>query len=70
MVIGETDKLLIKGDVDNSGALDANDAVALINRILGKENIEDFAYDVNGDGKVDIRDLARLKVELSNIAKS
>ncbi len=62
-------KEAVEGDVDGSGTLDANDVTALINRILNKESNENFAYDINGDGKVDIRDLARLKVKLANIAK-
>lgn len=55
------------GDVNGDGIINANDITNLINRILGKENYPLYDYDVNDDGKVDIRDLVNLKIKLSKI---
>lgn len=52
----------ILGDVDNSGVVNINDAVCIINYILHKENvifIEDVA-DVDGSGTININDVVVL----------
>ena len=59
-------KLTVKsftlGDVDNSGAVNINDVVCIINHILNKTNgvfIEDAA-DVDGNGTININDVVTL----------
>jgi hypothetical protein len=56
----------IKGDLDRSGRVDIVDAYALAVRLRSGQKL-DLTYDVNGDGKVDERDveeLARRSVSL------
>lgn len=69
VVIGETDKLAVDGDVNGDGTLDADDTAALRMRILGKENNESFTYDVNGDDNIDVLDLVIQKLKLGESAK-
>ena len=64
VVIGETDRLLVDGDVNGDGNLDADDIFALRIRLLDKENNESFTYDVNGDDVVDVCDLVSLALKL------
>ncbi|MBE6727638.1 MAG: hypothetical protein E7562_03210 [Ruminococcaceae bacterium] len=59
------------GDVDASGEVDANDATTLRNIILGNTAITElsaYTADTNGDGKVNVKDLVRLKKYFANIS--
>lgn len=50
------------GDIDGNEAVNALDAVKLRKWLVGAQFCEDeFAVDVNEDGRVDIRDMVRLK---------
>ena len=69
VVIGETDRLLVDGDVNGDGNLDADDIFALRIRLLDKENNESFTYDVNGDDVVDVCDLVSLALKLGTPAE-
>ena len=48
------------GDVDNSGAININDVVCIINHILNKPNVAFIAgaADVDGNGAININDVA------------
>lgn len=46
------------GDVNEDGNVDASDATALINKILG--HLDDTACDINADGTVDVSDVTSL----------
>ena len=48
------------GDVNEDGNVDASDATALINKILGLLNLDDTACDINADGTVDVSDVTSL----------
>lgn len=49
----------VPGDVDRSGRVDIVDAYALAVRLRSGQKLE-LAYDVNGDGKVDERDVEEI----------
>ena len=60
----------VNGDISGDGILNSSDAVILKKAILGinkltAEEIE--AYDLNGDNKLDILDLIRIKKLLANV---
>ena len=48
------------GDVNEDGNVDASDATALINKILGLLNLDDTACEINADGTVDVSDVTSL----------
>ncbi len=50
--------VLLNGDTDGNGTVDAADKDILIDCIDGKEASEKYFADINGDGSVDIIDLA------------
>lgn len=55
-------KVIVPGDANGDGNVDANDIVEMTNYIMGKAS-EHFAFkaaDVNGDGKVDIADILQI----------
>ena len=55
-------KVIVPGDANGDGNVDANDIVEMPNYIMGKAS-EHFAFkaaDVNGDGKVDIADILQI----------
>lgn len=57
--------LRIIGDVNRDGFITIADVTALVNIILGKDNVEPYAYDhyaadVNGDGSITIPDVTAL----------
>ena len=54
--------VIVCGDVNNDGAIDIDDAIAISHHIIGKEDatfVEDAA-DTNDDGKIDIIDVAAI----------
>ncbi|MCI8304434.1 MAG: hypothetical protein HFF52_07390 [Lawsonibacter sp.] len=56
--VGTADGTFTLGDVDQNGQLDAKDREA-VTKALGSTQAEDLArYDLNGDGRIDIVDLA------------
>ena len=62
-------KAIVAGDVDDNGVFNAADLVVLRKNLLGvDELVSDYATknaDANSDGKVDVRDLVRLKKDFS-----
>lgn len=55
-------KVIVPGDANGDGNVDATDIVEMTNYIMGKAS-EHFAFkaaDVNGDGKVDIADILQI----------
>lgn len=59
------------GDIDANGTVDAYDAIALSNIILGYTATTDvtvYTADTTGDGKVNVKDLVRLKKYLADIS--
>jgi hypothetical protein len=50
---------VVPGDVDRSGRIDIIDAYALAVRLRSGQKLE-LVYDVNGDGKVDERDVEEI----------
>ena len=56
----------MRGDVNQDGALNANDAYKLVSVLLAKERPYTADADMNGDRKIDARDLALLKHEILN----
>ncbi|UKI43432.1 MAG: dockerin type I domain-containing protein [Porphyromonadaceae bacterium] len=46
--------------MNEDGNVDASDATALINKILGLLNLDDTACDINADGTVDVSDVTSL----------
>lgn len=58
----------VAGDVDNDGAVIADDLVVMRKLLVGLDEGEAFvsAADVNGDGETDIRDLVRIKKIFEN----
>jgi len=55
-------KVIVPGDANGDGNVDANDIVEMTNYIMGKasEHFSFKAADVNGDGKVDIADILQI----------
>lgn len=54
----------VKGDVDENGSVTASDIVALMQALIGKIELSDIqmkSADMNGDGKLSIIDLIKLK---------
>ena len=53
---------VMTGDIDNNGSVDEADRQALINHLLGKEvsGYHPTAADVDGDGRVNVRDVVAL----------
>ena len=52
-----------RGDVDNNGEIDTNDAILVINFFLQKIELDgkqQKAADVNGDGKIDTNDAIQI----------
>ncbi|MBP5515110.1 MAG: hypothetical protein J6Y04_10135 [Bacteroidaceae bacterium] len=61
----EVDNTLIFGDVNKDGEISIADVTALVNIILGKDNIQPYQYDhvaadVNQDGDISIADVTAL----------
>ncbi len=55
------------GDLDDSSKLDAKDIVLMRRYLLGvKDDINNFATDVNQDSSINLRDLVRIKKEAVN----
>lgn len=58
VILGTGDSSFTLGDVDQNGAIDTHDRDAM-SAALGSEASSDIeAYDLNGDGRIDITDLA------------
>ena len=57
IIVGTGDSTFSLGDVDRDGAVDGGDLTA-IDAHLGQSAGQAAAYDLNGDGKIDITDLA------------
>ncbi len=54
-------------DLDCDGNLTVTDAVLLRNNLLNSAISEDLAYDINGDGISDARDLVNIKKQIANL---
>ncbi len=50
-----------RADFDNSGNVDADDILALSRYILGANTVKNEAYDLNGDGFINVIDVVRIK---------
>jgi len=50
-----------RADFDNSGIVDATDIVAMTGYILGSDTVKNDAYDLNGDGYINVIDVVRIK---------
>ena len=50
----------VLGDVTGNGVVDVSDVTALINKILGLEDLDNSVCDINGDEKVDVSDITAL----------
>jgi len=54
-------KYFERADFDNSGNIDADDILALSRYILGADTVKNEAYDLNGDGFINVIDVVRIK---------
>ncbi len=66
----EDDNVLLSGDVNCDGSVDATDLAVMKLFLAGLSNLSDtglLAGDLNGDGKVNATDLAILKLKLAGI---
>ena len=64
-----TDKTIIKGDVDNNGKIDAMDMYKIIQYILGNLQLNSNAIkaaDFNDDGKIDAMDMYLIIQKIKN----
>ena len=50
----------VSGDINGDGEVNASDATALINQLLGTESYPTNLCDVNGDGEVNSSDVTAL----------
>ncbi|MCI0535433.1 MAG: dockerin type I domain-containing protein [Verrucomicrobiales bacterium] len=62
--IGAFELLLLPGDLNRDGCVDRDDLTLLLAKIRARST--DLAYDVNGDGRVNIADARKLALLFSN----
>ena len=64
---------IVDGDLDFSGTVDLTDLSELALALIGDKTLDEIqhaAADINGDGEVNVSDLARLKQYVSNMISS
>ena len=68
---GSAQNQVIKGDVNRDGIVDRNDVDALERHIVGlNDDVDIESSDMNGDGKINITDVAKLELYVQETKKS